>query len=159
MITRARVQNYKTLRDVEVDLAPLTVIFGPNSAGKSNLYDALSLLSRIATRPNLEDAFKGHRGSSLEAFSFGPKGVEDIMQQESAEFAVEADIRLSSAVIESVEAQIRRAREGLPGVSPAALKRRSITETRLRYGVRVEIRTVSGHLRVIDEYLIPLRSA
>jgi len=80
------------------------------------------------------------------------------MQQESAEFAVEADIRLSSAVIESVEAQIRRAREGLPGVSPAALKRRSITETRLRYGVRVEIRTVSGHLRVIDEYLIPLRS-
>lgn len=158
MITRARVQNYKTLRDVEVDLAPLTVIFGPNSAGKSNLYDALSLLSRIATRPNLEDAFKGHRGSSLEAFSFGPKGVEDIMQQESAEFAVEADIRLSSAVIESVEAQIRRAREGLPGVSPAALKRRSITETRLRYGVRVEIRTVSGHLRVIDEYLIPLRS-
>jgi predicted ATPase len=158
MITRARVQNYKTLRDVEVTLEPLTVIFGPNSAGKSNLYDAFSLLSRIATRPNLEDAFKGHRGSPLEAFSFGPNGVEDVMEQESADFLIEADIQLSSAVVDSVEAQIRRAREGLPGVSPAALRRRSITERRLRYGVRVEIRTASGHLRVIDEYLVPLRS-
>ena len=81
-----------------------------------------------------------------------------MMQQESAEFSIEADISLSSIVRESVEAQIRRAREGLPGVSSAALRRRSVTESRLRYGVTVEIRTVSGHLRVIDEYLIPLRS-
>lgn len=158
MITRARIVNYKTLRDVDVELAPLTVIFGPNSAGKSNLYDALALLSRIATRPNLETAFESHRGSPLEAFSFGPRGVEDVMAQERAEFSIEADIELSDAVREGVERQIRRAREGLPGVSPASLRRRSITESRLRYGVKVEIRTSSGHLRVIDEYLIPLRA-
>ncbi len=45
MIERVKAQGYKSLKDVEVELQPLTVIFGPNAAGKSNLFDALALLS------------------------------------------------------------------------------------------------------------------
>jgi predicted ATPase len=39
------------LRDVDVTLRPLPVLFGPNAAGKSNFIDALQLLSRIAWQP------------------------------------------------------------------------------------------------------------
>ncbi len=41
-----RIQWYKSLADVEVQLKPLTVLFEPNAAGETNFLDALQLLSR-----------------------------------------------------------------------------------------------------------------
>jgi predicted ATPase len=157
LITRAHIKGYKTLRDVEVEFKPLTVVLGPNSAGKSNLHDALALLGRMGTAQNLNAAFEAHRGSPLEAFSFGDAGLADVLARESARFSIEADIQLSDSVVRSVEDQIRRAREGLPEAG-AREPRPFVTERRLRYGVTVEIRTSSGHLRVVDEYLLALRA-
>ena len=48
MITRIEVDGFKSLRDFAVDLEPLTAIVGPNGVGKSNLFDALQLLSGLA---------------------------------------------------------------------------------------------------------------
>jgi predicted ATPase len=45
MLSKLRVQHYKSLFDTEVDLEPLTVFIGPNGSGKSNICEALSLLS------------------------------------------------------------------------------------------------------------------
>ncbi len=36
MLTRLHVRGFKSLEDVEVELAPLVVLSGPNAAGKSN---------------------------------------------------------------------------------------------------------------------------
>ena len=44
MLRRVHIKGYKSLADVEVRLEPLTVLFGPNAAGKSNFLDALQLL-------------------------------------------------------------------------------------------------------------------
>ena len=52
MIRRVFIKGYKSLRDVDLILSPLTVIIGPNASGKSNLLDALGLLSRIVTGSN-----------------------------------------------------------------------------------------------------------
>ncbi len=38
---------------VEVDLAPLTLVFGPNSAGKSSLLSVLPMLQQTAARPEI----------------------------------------------------------------------------------------------------------
>ena len=43
MLKRVHVKGYKSLADVEVKLEPLTVLFGPNAAGKSSFLDALRL--------------------------------------------------------------------------------------------------------------------
>jgi predicted ATPase len=43
------VSGYRSLRDIVVPLAPLTVVTGPNGSGKSNLYRALRLLASAAT--------------------------------------------------------------------------------------------------------------
>ncbi len=41
MLSRFRVQGFKSLLDVDIELAPLVVLMGPNAAGKSNLLEAL----------------------------------------------------------------------------------------------------------------------
>lgn len=47
MLTRLKVQNYKSLRDIDIPLNPLTVLVGPNAAGKSNIVDCISFLSEM----------------------------------------------------------------------------------------------------------------
>ncbi len=48
MLTALAVANYRSLRELTVPLAPLTLIAGPNGSGKSNLYRALRLLAETA---------------------------------------------------------------------------------------------------------------
>lgn len=48
MLQTLAVAGYRSLRDVIVPLAPLTVVTGPNGSGKSNLYRALRLLASAA---------------------------------------------------------------------------------------------------------------
>lgn len=42
-----RVDNFRSLRDVRLDLSPLTVIIGANGAGKSSLLEAISYFSHL----------------------------------------------------------------------------------------------------------------
>lgn len=50
MLSKLRVQHYKSLFDTEVDLEPLTVFIGPNGSGKSNICEALVILSDFLQR-------------------------------------------------------------------------------------------------------------
>ena len=114
MIKRVRIKGYnKSLADVEVDLAALTVVIGPNAAGKSNLLDALGLLSRMVTQDTIEAAYKEHRGERLESFYYGDAGLQGLVERESAQFTIEVDVGLSSAVVADVEKHIRDLRHGL----------------------------------------------
>jgi AAA15 family ATPase/GTPase len=50
MLSKLKVQHYKSLFDTEVDLEPLTVFIGPNGSGKSNICEALAILSDFLQR-------------------------------------------------------------------------------------------------------------
>lgn len=52
MIKRLFIQNFRSLRNVTVDLAPVTVVYGPNGAGKSSLIYALFTLRQIFSNSN-----------------------------------------------------------------------------------------------------------
>lgn len=56
-LLRLKVTNFRSLRHVEVRLAPLNVLVGPNGAGKSNLLDVIAFLGD-ATRDDLERALE-----------------------------------------------------------------------------------------------------
>jgi predicted ATPase len=72
MITRLYLDGFKTFRDFTIEFAPFTVIAGTNASGKSNLFDALNLLSRLA-ETDLRSAFSQQRGEAVELFtSYGP---------------------------------------------------------------------------------------
>ena len=68
MITRIEVDGFKSLREFAVDLEPLTAIVGPNGVGKSNLFDALQLLSGLADT-NVVTALGQGRGGRLDQFA------------------------------------------------------------------------------------------
>ena len=113
MIKRIRIQRYKSLVDVDVTLKPLSLLFGPNAAGKSNFIDALQLLSRIAASRSLKEAFEPpYRGKPMESFSFGDRGLEGLMKQDSLSFVLEADVDLSPTVIAAVNKEIQDTRKG-----------------------------------------------
>lgn len=75
MLHELTVQGFKSLHRVDVELAKLVVVFGPNAAGKSNLLEALVLLSRLIGERTLADAFdEGIRGYPVEAFTLPRDG-------------------------------------------------------------------------------------
>lgn len=68
MITYIKIDGFKSFRNFEMNFTPFTVIAGANASGKSNLFDALQLLSDLASLP-INDAFRQQRGNGLELFT------------------------------------------------------------------------------------------
>nr|WP_254594700.1 AAA family ATPase [Streptomyces sp. 8P21H-1] len=70
-MTRVRIENFRSIAECDVRLGPLTVLAGPNAAGKSNFLDALRFV---------RDALRMSPGEALE-----PRGgLEEILHRSSA---------------------------------------------------------------------------
>jgi len=158
MLRRVRIRGYKSLRDVEVRFdRPLSVIIGANASGKSNLFDALALLSRMVTKPTLQEAFKEHRGTHFEAFSFDEEGIAGLFKRATAEFSIEVDLELSPRTIQAT-------RKYFPSLQQShSLRHKNGDEIQgdslehfLRYRLTVQIDTSNGNLRIIQERLAAL---
>ena len=132
MLRKLRVRDFKSLADVTVVFPRMSVLFGPNSAGKSNLLDAIQALSRIGTERTLMDALDGRmiRGYAFELFALPQGGISGLASKSEAQFSIEADLTIP---------------EGKNG-----------RETHYRYGVDVEIGYRSGALANRGEYLSAL---
>ena len=146
MIRRIAIRGYKSLQGVDLPLEPLTIVVGPNAAGKSNLLDAIGLLSRTA-QSDLQSAFSGHRGEPLRSFTFDERGIAGLIERGTASFQIEVDIELSSTTVARVNRTITETREGH---EPS---RALVREKLLRYTLKVRLRTDSGVLQVMDESL------
>lgn len=161
MLKRIHIRGYKSLEDIEVRLSQLVVLFGPNAAGKSNLLDALQLLSKLGTSRTVKEAFDPpYRGKPLESFTIGQNGIKGLLEQDRLSFSIEADLNLSDAVVEAVNRQIQEMRRP-HGETRAREKSKlpaRIRERDLRYRIEVEMLPRSGLLRVTDEYLAALNS-
>ena len=130
MLTKLTVRNFKSLVDVTVEFPRLTVLFGPNAAGKSNLLDAIAALSGIGNARTLSDVLDRPlpvRGYAFEAFSFPVGGLPALVKQRHARFLLEADL--------------------------------AVATERYRYRVQPNIELTSGRLSVVDEYLALLGRA
>ncbi|HMA33845.1 MAG TPA: AAA family ATPase [Chloroflexia bacterium] len=131
MITRIELDGFKTFLDFQLDLGPFQVILGANGAGKSNLFDALRLLSRLARLPVVEAFTDRHgRGTALEQFSLLPDGD-----------------------------RAPRLRLAVEALLDPATTRYQITHTRLRYTLTIERRMDTQglvDLAVVEESLTAL---
>ena len=95
MLRHLRVSGFKSLGDVSVTFPRLTVLFGPNAAGKSNLLDAVQALSRIGTSRTMSDALSEPiRGYPIEAFAFPPGGLAALLSMKESPFKLEADLEI-----------------------------------------------------------------
>lgn len=132
MLRRLRVEGFKSLRDLSIELAPVVVVFGPNAVGKSNLLEAVVLLSRLVTERTVAEAFAAPlRGYPMECFTLPPGGLSQLLSQPKASVRLDADLQLKAA-------------ENGKGDS-------------LRYAVTIDASPSTGKLAVGDEYLVRLK--
>ncbi|MBA2395639.1 MAG: AAA family ATPase [Ktedonobacteraceae bacterium] len=150
MLKRVKIQGYKSLVDVEVKLQPLSVLFGPNAAGKSNFLDALQLLSRIAAGGNLRSVFSPpYRGAPLESFTFGADGIQGLRAKEKVVFSIEVDIEVSREILDDIAHQLQ-------DIAYDVSENPFFREKFLRYRIEIEMLPQSGTLQVENEYLAAL---
>lgn len=168
MLTRIKVCGYKSLADVEFKLQPLTVLFGPNAAGKSNLLDALQLVARLVNSQQVNAVFDPpYRGTPLESFTFGVEGVRGMVQEDVVSLSIEIDVRLATRTVEDVnrlagsQAQQLQHGNGLAGLDRYARDRKSpirreVQEKYLRYYAALELRPKTGIVSVVEDRLTAL---
>jgi predicted ATPase len=76
LLTRVRVEGFRSLKNVTLDLAPINVLIGPNGAGKSNLLSVLRLVPLMRTQ-NLR-YFVGREGGASTLLHHGPATTREI---------------------------------------------------------------------------------
>ncbi len=71
MITGITIENFKGIGDrVDLDLRPITLLFGANSAGKSTILHALHYLHEVFARQNLDADVTLDGGEQIETWRF-----------------------------------------------------------------------------------------
>ncbi len=93
MITKIEIDGFKSFSDFQMEFTPFTVIAGTNASGKSNLFDALHLLSNLAVM-DLRTAFsyKNLRGDVKELFTQYGDGVIARKMRFAVELLVERNV-------------------------------------------------------------------
>jgi len=155
MLKRLKIENYKSFKSIEIRFKDINVIMGPNAAGKSNLLDAIYLISKIVTSRNINEAFKGHRGVPLESFYYGEEGFESLIKKDKISIGFEVDVELSPSTINEVNDIIQQKRKGLDSEEKG---REYVTEKNLRYILTIEALPKTGVLRIVDEELFGICS-
>lgn len=111
---KLQLKNFRSIRDVEIDIAPLTVVYGPNGSGKSSLIYGLLTLKNFLTNPNqnipslfsyptlslggFEEVVSGHNRDAEIALALAvssPSGSSEFtlgIAQSGGMTAIEADI-------------------------------------------------------------------
>ncbi|MCA9544393.1 MAG: AAA family ATPase, partial [Myxococcales bacterium] len=87
-LRRVRIMGFRSLRDVNLELGPLTVLVGPNGAGKTTVLTALRFLGDVA-RLDLEPAVREHGGMGRLQFR-GPrekKGIAFLIEAQVTPYA------------------------------------------------------------------------
>lgn len=89
-ISQLTLENFKSFgAKTTIDFAPITLLFGPNSAGKSSLIEALNLFSNIDeySTEEFNDLFHHIDGSSASSMEVGVTidlGDEDLIESNAA---------------------------------------------------------------------------
>lgn len=133
MLTRLEIDGFKSFEGLAVDFYPFTVVLGNNAAGKSNLFDAIALLSNLATK-DVAEAMKDMRGEPLELFRQTSSGRVE-------------QIHLAAEVLLDTE-----------GKDPWGSTFK-LSHTRIRYEVVLERRIIRGveRIQVASEKAEPIR--
>lgn len=120
MITRIEIDGFKTFENFSADLRPFVAVVGANATGKSNLFDALKFLARLA-QTDVRQAMQDLRGEPEELFrqvSSGSKtkmsfGLEALLPQQGIdEFGAKFETPAQRVRYE-VEIEIRESPQGI----------------------------------------------
>ncbi len=92
MITKIEISGFKSFYKFEVTLSPFVVVAGLNAAGKSNLFDAIQLLSRLS-QVKIIEAFSNLRGEAHEMFTKHNDGTSSDQIHFAVELLLDKQVR------------------------------------------------------------------
>jgi predicted ATPase len=133
MLTSIEVDGFKSFEKLVVAFTPFTAVVGNNAAGKSNLFDAIRLLSALATR-DVAEAMKNMRGEPLDLFRKTPGGRDK-------RIVLAAEVLVDPFVRDPWGSEVR------------------LTHTRIRYEVELEWREIRPgvpRIQVAKEAVLPI---
>ena len=91
MIHKVRVENYKSIPSLDLDLGRLTVLIGANGSGKSNILEAIAFAS-AAAQNKLDNEFLASRGIRVTEARFMRSAFDGFPStRESIKISVEGD--------------------------------------------------------------------
>lgn len=134
MLTRLEINGFKSFHNFAIDFLPFQVFIGPNGVGKTNLFDAIALLSDLAGENTLDGAIRHNRGELAELFTLYSDGTRAKTMSFAAEMLIE------------------RTTTGAAGRSL------DLTTTRLRYELSIEALD-DGRPHVLREGLTPIKDS
>ncbi|GAA1875168.1 AAA family ATPase [Myceligenerans crystallogenes] len=120
MLTRLEVDGFKNLLGFTADLNSFTCIAGPNAVGKSNMFDAIVLLSALADQ-NVSDALAGIRANDADR-SAPARLFWDAQPPGTARMQLAAEMTVADTVASDLGETV------------------AVPHTRLRYEIDIEIR-------------------
>ncbi|WKZ70021.1 MAG: AAA family ATPase [Melioribacteraceae bacterium] len=92
MIKTIHITNFKGIKDtVSLELKPITLLFGPNSAGKSSIIQAIHFLKEILERKNYDPRNTAYGGKALNLGGFRNL-VHGHDEKLTVELAIELDL-------------------------------------------------------------------
>jgi predicted ATPase len=94
MLTRLEINGFKSFHNFAFDFQPFQVFIGPNGVGKTNLFDAIVLLSHLASGLTLEEAFAQGRGEIAEQFTMYPDGTHAQQMTFAVEILIERTVQV-----------------------------------------------------------------
>ncbi|MSP13761.1 MAG: ATPase [Chloroflexi bacterium] len=90
MLTKLRLERFKSFKEAELTMGPLTVLVGANASGKSNLRDAFRFLHGIGRGYSLAEILGEKRGEGGERVWRGIRGgTREVAFQGAKTFALE----------------------------------------------------------------------
>ena len=151
MLTRLQIEGFKNIRDADVRFGPFTCIAGANGIGKSNLFDAIHFLGRLADESFL-DAVAAVRGDSLRAAD-GRRDLQGGSDVRSLFFRHGDYVRDRM----SFEAEIIVPAEGEDHLGQPAKASCTFLRYRLELGLDQSIPSEGARMTLLSESLEPIR--
>lgn len=139
MITRIKINGFKSLVDAELYFGPFTCIVGANAIGKSNFFDALTFLSSLADKTIVEAA------KSVRSENQKHSNIRDIFYRSGSDYMKRI----------SFEVDMLIPKTGIDHLGQTA----NATITSLRYSLTLEMNediTENEPIGIVFEELMPI---
>ncbi len=139
MITRIKINGFKSLLDTELYFGPFTCIAGANAIGKSNFFDAITFLSKLADNTVLQAA------KSIRSEDQKHSNIKDIFFKSGSHYLDKMSFEIDVIVSEKAEDDLGQIAEA--------------TITSLKYKLELKLNENNEGrepIEIIEESLVPV---